>query len=669
MKHIAFVLFLLWNASLCIQGHLLSQPDLELYHIQAQEQLISNHNDSLYVQRVMRLAKASEMRNYMDEKVDACDNFYELSCGNWPKIHPANDAHPRETNYEQLLVKAYRHKQQRLLERPANLKIDDSGVFKVKQFYASCLHYRQTPTALYRQQLAEIIGEFGRMPALALPGQEWPADEFDWLETVALIKRKYDLNIILLLQMIDDKIYVGQPHRFSPQPNQQGRELVNQITKQLEQHLNLAEDVAKETAMEIAELEEKLVKAMVDRPVGVLAQLRTADELDAAYSNEVNLTTYLENVLERPVDSNETFYQHVPSYLSHVLPILTETPTNVLANYIFHQLVMHFNYDLQSSSAVKQCLASVREHFPELLDYMVYQHYGDAATLEDIESVWQQVKGSFSEMLESKNSDWLAVLTRRQLLEQLNATRLVINGHANVNFSEKYQLLHFKNQDYLFNLRSILSHDRFKNKPTNQLSSPTYDAKSNAVLLPVALIQPNILWSRYYPRALRYGSIGTLLAQPLAHSFNDHSGWDSSSQEEYEKRKDCFKYQYGRLRLDGQYLAENEMQAQNMADNVAVQVAYLAYKSYLQQLAKSAIGTESLPTLNGTPQQLFFFSYGQLWCSDANEQFRDKQSLLNTRTPNPLRLLGSLANFADFANDFKCPRETRMNPSQKCQLY
>jgi len=139
------------------RGHLLpGQPAIDL-RIQAQEQLISQNNDSLYVQRLMRLSKSAEMRSYMQTGVEACDNFYDYSCGNWPQINPAIKAYPRETNLEQLLVKAYRHKQQRLMEQPADEETDEVAVLRLKELYTSCLLYRQAPEDLYRQGLQEIV--------------------------------------------------------------------------------------------------------------------------------------------------------------------------------------------------------------------------------------------------------------------------------------------------------------------------------------------------------------------------------------------------------------------------------------------------------------------------------------------------------------------------------
>ncbi|KAM8703066.1 hypothetical protein ACLKA7_005408 [Drosophila subpalustris] len=649
-----------------VEGHLLSLDT----HIQLREQLISQHNDSAYVQRIMRLAKSAEMRSYMQLELDACDNFFAYSCGNWAKINPANDAQPRETNYQQLLTNGLNHKQQKLVEQPADLDIDDPAVLKLKQFYASCLRYKQIPQTLHRQQLLEIAAEFGRMPAL----ERGDTKDFDLIATLAQIKRKYGLDIILRLQETTDphnttqrRVYVGQPPQIIVEPNP--RTTAQRISHQLEQQLGLERGEAEITAAEIVQLETLLAKGMVNRPLGVLAQPRNTSDLSTAYGSKLNLTRFVELSLPRLLATEELLYEHVPAYQAHLVDVLEQTSTSVLANYVFHKLLQSFYYEQEASDVVEQCMASSRKLFPELLNQLVYRHYGDEATLRDIDAVWQQIKRSFTHILESSAMDWLAVATRKQLLQQLNATRLLINGNSHLNFTQIYLQLNLT-QNYVDNLRAVLSYGQrdllAKHKTT---LVPYYDAVDNLVILPVALIQPNFLWSRYYPRALRYASLGAILAQQLAHGFDNRSGWDSQSLKEFGKRKACFKHQYERLRFGGEYLPPSELQDENIADNTALQVAYQAYMDYLGNLATSALATEKLPQLTLGPKQLFFVSYAQLWCNDANAEFRDKQSLLATRTPNPLRVQGALSNFAEFASTFGCASDDRMNPTQKCHMY
>lgn len=647
---ISFVLWLLWvNVSVTAgQGHLLDKLDT---HRQLEVQLISQHNDSDYVKRVMGLAKSAEIRSYMQPQLDACEDFFAYSCGNWAKINPANAVRPRETNYQQLLASNYKHKQQRLLEQPADEERDDGAVLKLKLFYASCLERVNFPSHLYRRQLAEIVAEF----------EQKAGEDFDWLTTVAQIKRKYGLDILLRLQEAPDphkrnqtRLYVGQPKQEEVIPADE-----EHVAHQLERQLGLQPEEALSRAQGIVEFEKSLTKGTSNRPIGVLAQPRSAAELGDAYAPVFNLTRYVELALPRPLLQQELLYEHVPSYLAHLKTLLTQTPPQKVSNYVFYKLLQRFYFE-QEEQVVPNCVSSCRELFPELLHQMAYRHYGDAGALNEIDTVWRQLKESFQGTLENSTTPWLSAATQELLVEQLNATQLVLDGYADFNFTAHYQQLELKTEDYVANLRAVLSYGQ---------TVPRAAPVENAVVLPVELLQPNFLWSRFYPRALRYASLGTILAQQLVHQFDNCSGWDSTSLVGHKKRKACFKHQYERLRYDGDYLPPSEQQDDNIADNVAIQLAYDAYASYLGSLSTPDLASEKLPQLSLDPQQLFFISYAQLWCNDANEQFRDKQALLATAIPNALRVQGALANFAVFARTFGCASGTRLNPDHKCHMY
>lgn len=641
---------LLWeNVTLSVvQGHLLDKLDI---HRQLEVQLISQHNDSAYVQRVVGLAKSAEIRSFMQPQMDACEDFFEYSCGNWARINPANAGPSRETNYQQLLATSYQHKQQRLLEQPMDVKRDDGAVLKLKQFYGSCLDRESFPIDLYRRQLADILSEF----------EQKTGEDFDWLTTVAHIKRKYGVDILLRLQEApypaktnETRLFVGQPQLEDVVPEKE--ELV---AHQLERQLGLQPEDAVHRACGIVELERLLAKSMSNRPIGVLSQPRSITELGNAYAPTFNLTRYVEIALPRPLRMQEMLYEHVPSYLAHLKALVEQTPSQKLSNYVFYKLLQRFYFD-SGKKVVPSCLSSCRKLFPELLHQMAYRHYGDVGALNAIDVVWQQIKKSFRATLENSSLHWLSETTQQQLLAQLNATQLLVYGYSEFNFTEHYKNLEVKPDDYVGNLRGVLS---------SGFPVPNAAVGENAVVLPMELLQPNFVWSRFYPRALHYATLGTILAQKLVHQFDNRSGWDSQSLDGQRKRQDCFKHQYERLRYDGEYLPPSELQDENIADNAAVQLAYDAYATYLASNATLGLTLEKLPHLGLNPNELFFVSYAQLWCNDAHEQFRDKQALLATHIPNALRVQGTLANFPVFARTFRCASGTRLNPDNKCHMY
>ena len=78
---------------------------------------------------------------------------------------------------------------------------------------------------------------------------------------------------------------------------------------------------------------------------------------------------------------------------------------------------------------------------------------------------------------------------------------------------------------------------------------------------------------------------------------------------------------------------------------------------------------EILPGLDLTPRQLFWVTYGQFTC----EKFRNDALIEYLRTdphsPGEFRLKGPVMNNPDFAEDFKCPLQSPMNPSTKFSVW
>ena len=106
---------------------------------------------------------------------------------------------------------------------------------------------------------------------------------------------------------------------------------------------------------------------------------------------------------------------------------------------------------------------------------------------------------------------------------------------------------------------------------------------------------------------------------------------------------------------------------EKIADNGGIRTSYQAYKTMLEagQLNEpKMIGFEDF-----TSDQLFFVSFGQLWCSIFTEPAMKMQILGNPHSPGQFRVIGSLSNSPDFAKAFKCPAGSNMNPSKKCAVW
>lgn len=133
-------------------------------------------------------------------------------------------------------------------------------------------------------------------------------------------------------------------------------------------------------------------------------------------------------------------------------------------------------------------------------------------------------------------------------------------------------------------------------------------------------------------------------------------------------------------------------QNENIADTGGLSHAYAAYRKYA-----SAHGAENrLPGLRElSPEQLFFVGFAsvsssrvrtpdgsrsrasranlqlkilQIWCESTTEQTLMNDLLTDVHSPGRIRVLGALSNSVEFAEAFRCPTGSPMNPSEKCNI-
>ena len=78
---------------------------------------------------------------------------------------------------------------------------------------------------------------------------------------------------------------------------------------------------------------------------------------------------------------------------------------------------------------------------------------------------------------------------------------------------------------------------------------------------------------------------------------------------------------------------------------------------------------QGLPGHDLTSRQLFWVSYGQLWCQKFRDDALRNTIKTGTHTPGEYRVLAPLSNSPNFAKDFNCPVGSPMNPKKKCEVW
>ncbi|KAI8130656.1 Endothelin-converting enzyme 2 [Lucilia cuprina] len=647
--------------------------------------------------QIMRLSKSAEMRNYMKPEVDACKDFYQYACGNWAKINPA--INEPKTGIFSVLSKAYDRKLFNILDG-AKTSQDIETDIKVKYFYESCLQSGQKQHN-YRENLLSIMEEFGGMPALK--GSAWKESEFDWLETIGQILRKYGRKIILGVDINADltnneinRLYIGQlDDLITGKSKEYYTRLSLMWQMEMQSVLGLTPTQALLVSQEVTDFAHKLASGMVDPLEGLgmedKTRLRLLEEMTENYGPAINFTHFVKTWLG--YDYRLPVYEYVENYIRNLRILILETPPNVVANYIMWELIQDFRLEAQKNleKQKEKCVEITKKHFIKYLDHLIYKQLlsQQPEVIEEVKSMWQQLKLAFEDILQSSSSDWMLEKTKDKALEKLSAMQFEINGYVGVDFQKEFSSLTISSGDFFENLQNVLllkgQNFRMKLQEPPKLEehemlsfTPAYAAEYNRVILPVAFLQPRYLWDDVYPKALKYGTVGYIIAHEMAHGFDDtirkydakgnlNNWWDRNASAVFATRKECLRQQYGQHKFGGKLLPKSQAQGENIADNVGIRIAYAAYEMWL---SKHHHTPEHLPHMDKiNARQLFFISSAQIWCTDINRIWHHIVATTDVHPPEEVRVRAMFANFDAFAETFECQLGSQMHPHRKCIIY
>ncbi|XP_046806141.1 neprilysin-4-like [Lucilia cuprina] len=647
--------------------------------------------------QIMRLSKSAEMRIYMKTEVDACKDFYQYACGNWPNINPA--LNEPKTGIFAILSKAFDRKILKILQGTKTLESTETDT-KVRHFFESCMQ-RFQKNDNYTENLISIMEEFGGMPALK--GAAWQDTKFDWLETIAQILRKYGYNIILGVDINSDltnnkinRLYIGQLDDLISNKSKEyyyGLSFLWQM--QMQSVLGLSPALASNISQEITDFAQNLASGMIDPMEGLgieeKTRLRSLDEMSQNYGPTINFTQFVKSWLG--YDYRLPVYEYVESYIQNLHDLIVKTPRKVLANYIMWELIQDFRLETQKNveKQIEKCVEVTKKHFLKYFNNLIYKQLltEQPEIIEEVKSMWQQLKLSFENILLASSSGWMLESTKNKALEKLLAMEIEINAYEDVDFQTEYSSLKILSGEFFENLKSVLQlrgHNfRMKLEEAPKLEehkklsfTPAYAAEYNRVILPVAFLQPRYLWDDVYPKALKYGTLGFIMGHEMAHGFDDtirkfdakgnlNNWWDLNASAIFDARKECLRQQYGKQRFGGELLPKTQAQGENIADNVGIRIAYAAYEMWLSENYHTPEHLPHMDSINA--RQLFFISTAQMWCTDINRILHHILITTDVHPPEEVRVRTMFANFDAFAEAFECQRGSQMHPVKKCIIF
>ncbi|KAJ3025937.1 UNVERIFIED_CONTAM: Peptidase M13, partial [Siphonaria sp. JEL0065] len=202
-----------------------------------------------------------------------------------------------------------------------------------------------------------------------------------------------------------------------------------------------------------------------------------------------------------------------------------------------------------------------------------------------------------------------------------------------------------------------------------------YNPSWNEIVFPAAILM-DPMYNANRPEYMNYGVIGLIIGHEIIHAFDnmgrlfDASGklndwWTKQSEDAFNSKAQCIVDQYSSYKVTDSYGKTHHIDGQlsngeNIADNGGLSISLKSWKT----VANSNGGGNNmiLPGLNNyTHEQLFFLSYGQVWCSNETPQLVASR-LSDPHSPPRFRVNGPMQNSAEFSRVFNCPANSNMNP-------
>ncbi|KAF9977852.1 hypothetical protein BGZ73_004607 [Actinomortierella ambigua] len=459
---------------------------------------------------------------------------------------------------------------------------------------------------------------------------------------------------------------------------------------------------------------------------------RTAGQLNKI-NPMIDWAMLVEKSLGHAGENDKTILVSSPVYLEKLGQLLSQTPPATLQTFLAWKVIMSqgrrlsakYRAPLETLDAIlkgadpskppqrwRSCVTSVSTNMGHLIGYFYIGLHATEADRKAMVGIINAIKGSY--LAGIPNVDWIDNKTLASAINKIEAMDSVVgwsgtdpNIESSTELEQYYASVKIKEGDYYgaidHALRSLVAKslaragkriERQRMFADPQTVNAFHLPMRNQIMFPAAIIQPPMYRSSA-PEYLNYGSIGFLASHEITHSLDtngrkfDEKGlikdwWTNSTVEQFTTKAQCIIDQYSNftvsipstnttLPVNG-HLTVGE----NIADGGGVKYAFQTWLSRYNADSRRRhrggknprINNQMLPGLERwTREQLFFVSFGQLFCIKWTPAIAQQIVMTDPHAPPPWRINGALMNLPDFAKTFKCPLGSPMNPSKKCLVW
>lgn len=274
--------------------------------------------------------------------------------------------------------------------------------------------------------------------------------------------------------------------------------------------------------------------------------------------------------------------------------------------------------------------------------------------------------------LKIRNNDWLSEKTKQKALLKLE------NMKVNVGYPDKWE---DSSQKYDLNdnlLDNIINMNRVNvefannsiiNKEKYWIMSPLtvnayYNPQDNSINFPIALLDYELYneSNSYYQNL---GSFGSIIAHEITHAFDnngalfDENGninnwWQEEDYKKFEQlQKDAIDY-YNEYKVNGKAVNGKQTVGENIAD--------LGGVSCIADIAKrKGAKKEDLKEM--------FTSYANIWASKATEEYTKLLLIMNTHSPDKVRVNAVLSSIDEFYDTFDIKENDGMFKEKRLKVW
>lgn len=642
----------------------------------------------------------------MDLSADPCQDFYRYACGGWLDHTERPADQPRWVRSTSVIRVQNQEVLRDIAEEAAANPGDDPDRIKVGRFYGSCMD-------------EAAIAAAGSAPLKPLLAEIEKVQDVPSLFTAVGHLHPLDVNALFAIGPLPDFknpqqmiAFIGQgglglPERgYYLREDEQSRQLLDAYRQHVARMLGLVGEeaaTAETDAGHIVALETELARFSRSP-----AELRDVEKM----YNKVDISGLKALTPSLPWDAflEANGYPGMveisvatPEFFQGLEPLVASTDMAVFRAYLRWQLVRamaeymapefeqaHFDFYNRTLTGQEQmeprwqrCIEKTDDALGDALGKLFVERQFAGESKQVALEMIQDVEHSFKDNL--NQLAWMDDETRARAVEKADA---VGNKIGYPDKWQDYSKLEIQAGDYFANAASSLRFDYHHDldkvgqpvDPTEWgMTPPTvnayYSPLRNEMVFPAGIMQPP-LFHRDFPAAMNYGATGLVVGHEFSHGFDDSGRkfdakgqlvewWSPQVVSQYQERAECVSDLYDTYEVEPGLAINGKLTlGENIADLGGIKQAYRAYRRWVER------NGEQPPAVQGlTNDQLFFVSFGQVWCAHQTPEVARMRVRNDPHSDPRFRVVGPLSNFSTFAETFGCAEGTSMRREPACEVW